>query len=84
VSLPEVRFGWSPDMLLDLGWTPLRNARFWAGMTQGELAAIVGSSRETISSLERRASIPSVTLALAIARALDTSVEELFGAGELR
>ena len=71
-------------MLLDLGWTPLRTARFWAGMSQDELAEIVGSSRETISSLERGTSIPSVTLALAIARALDTSVEELFAADVLR
>jgi putative transcriptional regulator len=55
-----------------------------AGLTQGDLAAIVGASRETISSVERGESIPSVTLALAIARALDVSVEELFSADELR
>jgi putative transcriptional regulator len=53
-------------------------------MTQDDLAAIVGASRKTISSIERGASIPSVTLALALARALDTTVEELFAADELR
>jgi putative transcriptional regulator len=79
-----MRFGWSPEMLFYAGWSPMRNARLWAGLSQGELAAIVGTSRETISSLERSTSTPSVTLALAIACALDASVEDLFGARELR
>jgi len=71
-------------MLFYAPWSRMRNARIWAGLSQDELAVIVRSSRETISSLERGASIPSVTLALAIAGALDTTVEELFAAGELR
>jgi putative transcriptional regulator len=79
-----MRFGWSPEIVFYALWSPMRNARLWAGLSQEELAGIVGASRETISSIERRASIPSVTLALAIARALDTSVEELFSADELR
>ncbi len=79
-----MRFGWSPEMLFYAPWSRMRNARIWAGLSQDELAVIVRSSRETISSLERGASIPSVTLALAIAGALDTTVEELFAAGELR
>jgi DNA-binding XRE family transcriptional regulator len=54
----------------------------WAGLSQDELAEIVGTSRETISSLEREASTPSVTLALALARALGASVEQLFDADE--
>jgi len=78
-----VVLGWSRELLVP-EWSPLCSARFWAGLSQGELAAIVGTSRETISSLERRTSIPSVTLALAIARALDTTVEELFAADALR
>jgi putative transcriptional regulator len=61
----------------------MRSARLWAGLTQSDLAAIVGASRETISSIERGESIPSVTLALAIARALDVSVEELFSVDDL-
>jgi DNA-binding XRE family transcriptional regulator len=36
-------------------------------------------SRQTISSVERRLSDPSVRLALVIARALETTVEEIFG-----
>jgi putative transcriptional regulator len=79
-----MRFGWSPEVLLYAHWSPMRAARFWAGLSQEELAAIVGASRETISSLERSASIPSATLAVAIARALDTTVEELFAVDELR
>lgn len=79
-----MRFGWSPELLLYEHWSLMRNARIWAGLTQGDLALIVGSSRETISSVERGASIPSVSLALAVARALDTTVEDLFAAGELR
>jgi putative transcriptional regulator len=78
-----VHLGWSTELFYP-HWSRLRSARLWAGLTQGDLAAIVGASRETISSVERGESIPSVTLALAIARALDVSVEELFSADELR
>jgi putative transcriptional regulator len=53
-------------------------------LTQRDLATIVGTSRETISSIERGRSIPSVTLAIAIAHAVNTSVEQLFAADELR
>ena len=62
----------------------MRSARVWAGLSQVDLAGIVGTSRETISSLERGASIPSVTLAIAIARAVGVTVEELFAGDELR
>jgi putative transcriptional regulator len=78
-----VHLGWSRELLLP-EWSPLKGARIWAGLSQAELAAIVGASRETISSLERGESVPSVTLALALAHALDASVEELFGSSELR
>lgn len=78
-----MRFGWSRELLYT-HWSPLRSARIWAGLTQDELALIVGSSRSTVSSAERGASVPSVTLALALARALDVTVEELFSADDLR
>jgi putative transcriptional regulator len=77
-----VHLGWSTD-LFHPHWSRMRSARLWAGLTQSDLAAIVGASRETISSIERGESIPSVTLALAIARALDVSVEELFSVDDL-
>ncbi len=79
-----MRFGWSWELLVGAHCSPMRAARLWAGLSQADLTAIVGSSRDTVSSLERSASIPSVSLALAIARALDTTVEDLFGARELR
>jgi putative transcriptional regulator len=78
-----VHLGWSTELLFP-HWSPLRSARVWAGLTQADLAGIVGTSRETISSVERGESVPSVSLALAIARALDVTVEELFSADELR
>jgi putative transcriptional regulator len=72
-----VLLGWDRLVLFSHG-SPLRNARFIAGLSQDELAAQVGSTRQTISALERGTSIPSVSLALALARALGYSVEELF------
>jgi len=54
--------------------------RAWAGYSQQELADVLSVSRQTVGLIERGDSIPSVTLALAIARALDSTVEELFSA----
>jgi putative transcriptional regulator len=62
----------------------LKTARFFAGLTQEELGRAVGASRKTISSLERGRSIPSLTLAMALARHLHLSVEELFPEDDLR
>jgi len=78
-----VLLGWERMDLFTRG-SPLRNARFVAGLTQEELAVRVGASRQTISSLERGASLPSVGLALALARAVDCTVEELFASVERR
>jgi len=75
--------GWETSMVW-AGWSRLRSARFWAGMSQEELADAVGTTRETISSLERGRSTPSVTLACALAHELSLTVEELFAADELR
>jgi putative transcriptional regulator len=58
--------------------TPLYWARVWAGLTQEELAASVGATRETISSIERGRSIPSVALAIRIAHRLEQPVDSLF------
>ena len=57
----------------------LRRFRFEAGeMTQQELAERVGVTRQTILSIERGNYNPSVELALRLARAFGTTVEELF------
>jgi putative transcriptional regulator len=55
-----------------------------AGYSQQELADLVSVSRQTVGSIERGDSLPCVTLAIAIALALDSSVEELFSAKRLR
>jgi putative transcriptional regulator len=63
--------------------TELRRRRRALGYTQQSLADAVGTARQTINALENRRSQPNVALALALARALFTTVEELFGDPEL-
>jgi putative transcriptional regulator len=50
-----------------------------AELTQAELAAGVGVTRQTIVAVEAGDYAPSVYLALAIADRLSSTVEELFG-----
>jgi putative molybdopterin biosynthesis protein len=52
------------------------------GWSQSELARRAGIPRTTISAIEGNRLTPSVMTALALARALECSVEELFGAGQ--
>jgi molybdate-binding protein/transcriptional regulator with XRE-family HTH domain len=54
---------------------PARQARRWS---QEELAARAGVSRAEVSAVETGRSVPSTAVALALARALGRSVEELF------
>ena len=61
--------------------TTMQLRRLRTGLSQEEFAAKIGVSRRTISVVERRLSEPSVRLALTIARALDTTVEEIFTEG---
>lgn len=49
-----------------------------AGVTQEDLAAVVGVSRQTIYAIERGNYVPSVLLAIKIARYFKKSVEEIF------
>jgi len=53
----------------------LRTAR---SMTQEELAAKVGVSRQTVIAIEKGNYTPSVLLALKIARSFKVSVEDIF------
>ncbi len=50
------------------------------GMSQESLADYLGVSRQFIGAVESGRSLPSVRVALELARALSTTVEELFGA----
>ena len=56
----------------------LRRARRRSGLTQGELAARAGVSRQALSALEAGRAQPSTLIALNLARALACRVEELF------
>lgn len=59
--------------------TTLRKFRFERGeLSQQQLAEMVSVSRNTIISIERGDYAPSVKLALLLAEALETTVEELF------
>lgn len=48
------------------------------GLTQGELAELVGVRRETIMRLEKAQYNPSLKLAVDISRAVGAAIEEIF------
>ncbi|MFW6364227.1 MAG: helix-turn-helix transcriptional regulator [Spirochaeta sp.] len=56
----------------------VREARTQKKLTQAQLAAHTGVTRQTIIAIEKGNYTPSVLLALKIAAALEKSVEELF------
>jgi putative transcriptional regulator len=59
---------------------PVRVARSAFGFTQESLAAAVGVTRQTVISIESGDYAPSVVLAIRIARCVQSSVEDLWGA----
>ena len=56
----------------------VKEARTEAGLSQAQLATMVGVSRNTISSIETGQFCPTAKLALVICIALDKKFEELF------
>lgn len=56
----------------------LKAVRTEKKLSQGELAEMVGVSRQTISSIENNQFCPSAKLALLICVALEKNFEELF------
>lgn len=56
----------------------MKELRARYGMTQEDLARLVGVRRETILFIEKGEYNPSLNLAHAIAKALRTSIDELF------
>lgn len=65
----------------------VRQRREARGLSQGALAEAIGLSRQSLSAIEAGRAVPSVDVALRLARALDARVEELFAtpeAGTLR
>ena len=63
-----------------IGATRLEDVRRERGLSQRELALAAGITRQAVGAIETGRSQPSVGIALALARALGTSVEQLFGA----
>ncbi len=56
----------------------LRDTRLRRDLTQEALAALVGVTRQTIIAIEKEKFVPSVRLALELARALATPIGRLF------
>jgi putative transcriptional regulator len=52
------------------------------GMTQQQLADLVGVTRQTVNAIEANKYSPSLEVAFLLARALNARVEELFGIEE--
>lgn len=60
----------------------VRDQRSERGLSQGQLAAAMSVSRQTINSIEQNRYTPSLPLAISLARFFGMRVEELFDAGE--
>ena len=56
----------------------VRTLRIQKDLAQGQLAAAMGVSRQTINSIENERYTPSLPLALALARYFGVTVEEMF------
>lgn len=56
----------------------MRELRTDLGLSQGELATRLRVSRQTINSIEQGRFVPSLPLAMSLARFFDKTVEEVF------
>ena len=56
----------------------VRRLRAARDLSQSALASALGVSRQTINAIETRRYLPSLPLAIGLARFFDTTVEELF------
>ena len=59
-------------------YNKLKDYRAKLGVNQQQMGALVGTSRQTISQIERGDYSPSVTLALKIAKVCGVTVEDIF------
>ena len=60
----------------------LRSARAAKGLSQQALADLVGVSRQTVNAMEQGDYNPTIRLCVAICRALDRTLDDLFWEGE--
>ena len=58
----------------------MRQLRLTRGLSQAALGEVLGVSRQTVNSIETGRYLPSLPLAIALARFFDTTVEEVFDA----
>lgn len=56
----------------------MKAARAAKGLSQDQLASLIGVSRQTINAIEKGDYNPTVKLCVAICRALDVTLNELF------
>jgi putative transcriptional regulator len=56
----------------------VRERRAAQGVSQGDLGKALGVSRQTINAIETGRYLPSLPLAIALARHFETSVEQMF------
>ncbi len=56
----------------------VRSLRLGRNLAQGQLAEVMGVSRQTINSIENERYTPSLPLAIALARFFGVTVEEMF------
>ena len=56
----------------------MKAARAAKGLSQDQLASMIGVSRQTINAIEKGDYNPTVKLCVAICRALDVTLNELF------
>ena len=64
--------------MLDIMINRVRELRTAGGLSQADLGTALGVSRQTINSIETGRYLPSLPLALAIARSFDATVEDIF------
>ena len=60
----------------------IRERRTALGLSQGQLATAMNVSRQTINSIETGRYVPSLPLAIALARHFRRAVEEVFHADD--
>jgi len=77
----EARFGtWLHRVAVNRTLNAVRALRMQRGLSQGDLAVVMGVSRQTINSIEKERYTPSLPLAIALARYFGKQVEEVFHA----
>jgi putative transcriptional regulator len=67
---------------LDIVKNTVKELRTQVSLSQADLAVAMGVSRQTINSIETGRYLPSLPLAIAIARYFDSSIEEIFDVDE--